>query len=839
MCPKLNAIYISAQLSEKLRDIPTFPITCITAPVGYGKTTAARWWSEQYGKSHARAVILHQSILSDNLQDFWGGFCHVLREYPEFCAAMRGLGFPDNKRAQLMFLELVENALFCLKQEVFYIIDDLHLIEPAVFREFLFFLAEHLPQSLHLVLVSRNRVFSRRETLKFGSRLFELTASDLRLQEEDIREYARRCGLHLACGEADALFRSSEGWISLLYLNFHTYCQSKTWLSESPAINTVMEEALLAPLPAREQEFLILMGVPDEFTSEQAAWLWNDSDTDAILTRLTQQNAFITTADGYTFRYHNMLRQCTRQKFARLPLQTRVAYQIRLGDWYMRTGEYFNAALCYAEHGEYEKFLCVLVLDRAISFNGSNQDKLLKWSRACPPDILKKNPTAALVMMRKLFSFRQVEEMIRLRGIFLEGLAEDKSLSEAERNNYLGECEMVMSFLDYNDISAMSIHHRKASEMMNRPVRNIDPNGLWTFGSPSVLMMFHRKCGALDAENAAMSDCMPYYYRITEHHGCGAEYVMAGETAFLRGNLTEAEIACKTGRLMAKRHQQYSVLLVAEFLSMRLAVFRGDLKAVLALISDQQKLLHREKRFVLVYTLEMCQAWLYALLREEHDIPDWLSDDTVVFSGLLPAIPMLELVRNQVLLAKENWAEVIARESAFRALCDNYHYLLGTVYLEIHLSAAYDRMGKRRDAMAHLRAALELAIPDGLLMPFVENSDFVSIQLRELLPEGAWGHEISSILTLTDRFREARNRIKREFHRGTQDYGLTRRELEVAQLAAVRKRNREIAEALSITEGSVKQRLNAVYDKLGIGGNEKNKRGALEKLFAGNDSSNL
>ncbi len=93
-----------------------------------------------------------------------------------------------------------------------------------------------------------------------------------------------------------------------------------------------------------------------------------------------------------------------------------------------------------------------------------------------------------------------------------------------------------MSFLMYNDITGMSVLHRQASSKMTRPAISIRKTGSWTFGSPSVLMMFHRRSGTLDAELTAMNDCMPHYYRITQGHGQGAELLMNAEAAFMQGN---------------------------------------------------------------------------------------------------------------------------------------------------------------------------------------------------------------------------------------------------------------------------------------------------------------
>lgn len=59
---------------------------------------------------------------------------------------------------------------------------------------------------------------------------------------------------------------------------------------------------------------------------------------------------------------------------------------------------------------------------------------------------------------------------------------------------------------------------------------------------------------------------------------------------------------------------------------------------------------------------------------------------------------------------------------------------------------------------------------------------------------------------------------------------LTAREREIAQLAAARLSNREIAEKLFLSEGSVKQYVNQIYSKLFLDGDTRTKRRRLAEL---------
>ena len=60
---------------------------------------------------------------------------------------------------------------------------------------------------------------------------------------------------------------------------------------------------------------------------------------------------------------------------------------------------------------------------------------------------------------------------------------------------------------------------------------------------------------------------------------------------------------------------------------------------------------------------------------------------------------------------------------------------------------------------------------------------------------------------------------------------LTAREFEIVELMAQRLSNREIAEQLYLSEGSVKQYVNQIYSKLHIEGDTRTKRKLLAELL--------
>lgn len=149
-------------------------------------------------------------------------------------------------------------------------------------------------------------------------------------------------------------------------------------------------------------------------------------------------------------------------------------------------------------------------------------------------------------------------------------------------------------------------------------------------------------------------------------------------------------------------------------------------------------------------------------------------------------------------------------------MCDAMHYALTAMHIRIQTAAAFEMLGKREEAHALLSHAFSDAEPDGFIIPFAEN-------YRYLKPLLGGIHEIAELGTMLER-RRARADYPMAFS------SLTPREREIASLISKRLSNREIAERLYLSEGSVKQYLNQLYAKLSIEGDTRTKRRRLSEL---------
>ena len=361
---------------------------------------------------------------------------------------------------------------------------------------------------------------------------------------------------------------------------------------------------------------------------------------------------------------------------------------------------------------------------------------------------------------------------------------------------------------------------------------SVDTRGTWTFSSPSVFMSYHRRVGYADSESAEMKDCMPYYYQVSDGHGNGAEHSFAADLFYERGEVTDADISNHMALSAARRKNQYSVMMCCEFLDLRMALLHGDYDKVKQKGYEMREWLYKERQYALLNTLDMCLGFLYSLLGFPEHAPEWfargkLSEALIMF----PATPMLHTFYNQLLLARGEWTAVIARQEECKGLYGIYHNVLCEIWLHIQLAAALERLDRHREALDELRLALDSALPDRIVMPFAESETYVLDLLRELQSTGVYPEEIEKVLSLAEQFRAAREKIRREHLGENETYGLSERELAITRLAAQRKTNAEIAGALHLAEGTVRNQLSRVFDKLGITGDGRNKRIQLENLL--------
>ena len=824
----LNSIYISERLQKSLQPVSNSALTAITAPMGYGKTTAVNWYLSRLAKD-SLALLIRISIYSQNLSIFWKSVQNAF--------SFAGLNFLENydcpeDEASAGFL----TEILCYQLEkcenCYIFIDDFHLLKDDRADTFLCRMAGRIPENVHLIVASRNHFISDDWIVRLGGRLHRIEIDDLRLNSGELSAYIRRCGTSMTDSQLEQLLKSSEGWFAAVYLNLCSFSKSGELPGKTSDIYQMFSASMLNPLPEDRKEFLSAMGLADEFTEEMAEFITKREDVHQILKMLTRQNAFVTCLnDGQTYRFHHMMKECAFRAFRTLDDSRQAFYYERYGEWYEKHGAYIHALSAYRRNQNFAAILRVVQKDAGILLASLKPEEVLEVLNRCPVSVLKEYPLAILVLMRCMFNWKNIPKMLELKELLLASIREHPKLSEEERGNLLGECDLIQSFLMYNDISRMSQFHRSASEKMTRPAISIRSDGGWTFGSPSVLMMFHRKSGDLDKELEEMNQCMPHYYKITNGHGQGAETIMSAEAHFMRGNFVDAHIALEKAYTQIQGNGQESIALCCDFLAQRLSICM-DIK-MRNTFEERRKELLQGHNTTWVNIFDSTCAYYYAVTGQTERIPALFGAhmlSTVNF--LAPGRPMMEMIENQVYLAQGEYSKVIGRSESILAMCQALHYDLVALHVQIQLLAANWKLGKTEQALELLRRSLSQAFPDGILMPFVENYPYI----EELLKGSFFGINENFLFRITRMGKEWEMRcdqLKKEEAYPPVFKVLSDRELEITELMAKHMSNKEIAQSLFLSEGTVKQYINQIYSKLQIPGDVRVKRKYLLEMMEG------
>lgn len=814
---KTKMLYFPERIIEAMKGIFDCPLTIVEAPMGYGKTTAVR-----EHLCNANAHILWHKIQDSSTYIFWSGFCRLLGELDERRANnLAELGFPKDSVSLQEALKLIVDIE--LPEKTVLVIDDYHLLNGTDVGTFIEFLAVNEIDHLQIVLTTRFIELQSKEELFLKGYLHHITKETFELVPDEIIKYYKLCGIRIEAAEADKLYTITEGWISALYLLMLNY-QETGDLIIAHNIYKLIENAIYKHFSEDIKEFLLSISIFDSFSETLAVHMWGNENAKEYLGTITGMNAFVNyDIRTRTYQIHNIFTNFLREIIEEKDSNYMKNLYKKAGSWYMETGEYLAAMHNFYAARDFENLLLVVEFDKATG--NEKKECIIKYFEQCPPEYKKRHPVALLVYAMALMSFNKMD-LFQKTCSELALLIRDSNMDAESVDSLTGELELLLSFTRYNDIIGMSEHHKRACALLKKPSVFIDTTGSWSFGSPSVLYMFYRESGKLEQEVNDMKEAMPYYYRLTDGHGTGAEQLMEAEWHFCKGDFENAEIAVHQVLYLADGANQPNMMLCAFFLQARIALMRGDYASVLDLSGKIYEAVDKNRLYVLIHTVDMCAGFIHACLRQRSRIPDWLAEGDFSSSRLyFPVRAFANIIYGRTLLINGEYLKLLGIADQLSGIASIFPNILANIYTKIYIAAASERIHRRKQAAQALKQALDMALPDRVYMPFVENADYIKPLLEELYNQGSYYEDIARILMMYKQYQKAVDQITKEYFEEDKPK-LTAREDEIARLAAEGFSNKGIGEKLFISQNTVKTQLKSVFEKLGI-----NSRSLLKQYF--------
>jgi LuxR family maltose regulon positive regulatory protein len=298
-------------------------LTLIVTPPGYGKSTLASQWQTQTERASAWLSLDHAD---NDVAIFLDYVIAAIRSIdPSMCAGSASmLHAPARQIVSQLINETAEST-----RPFVLILDDYHVITAQAVQDTVLHLIQLMPANMSLILTSRKE--PNLPTLRMNARgeLVELGPIDLSFTSEEAREFLiERQQLEVRRSEVEEIERWAEGWPVALRLvagslrgrapdRVRSLLDALT--ENVPQVSDYLWNEAIETLPIERRDFLLRTSILRQVNPEIAETVTENPQAADLLTSLARDNLFISRlyGPGSWYRFHHIFADVLRQRLAR------------------------------------------------------------------------------------------------------------------------------------------------------------------------------------------------------------------------------------------------------------------------------------------------------------------------------------------------------------------------------------------------------------------------------------------------------------------------------------------------------------------------------------------
>src|SRR3989440_584873 len=403
------------QLAARLTQGVMGPLTLVSAPAGFGKTTLlARWLAE----SGMPVAWLSLEAGDNELVRFLSYLIAALQTLdPRVGAvALALLQMPQQARAETV-LTLLTNDVGSHGRDggdFALVLDDYHVIEAKAIDMALTYLVEHLPPQMHLVIATREDPQLPLARLRARGHLTELRAADLRFTASEAAEFLTQVmDLSLSAADIAALEDHTEGWIAGLQLaalsmQGHQDVPGfiRAFAGDHRYIVDYLVEEVLKRQPEPVRSFLLQTAILDRLSGPLCDAVTGQAEGNARLEALERGNFFVVALDDkrHWYRYHHLFAEVlSAHLMAEQPDQVSTLHQ-RASEWY----EHHSSAADAIRHAlaacDFARAADLVELAWPGMRRSRQEATLLGWLKALPDELVHCRPVLGVAYAHVLLA---------------------------------------------------------------------------------------------------------------------------------------------------------------------------------------------------------------------------------------------------------------------------------------------------------------------------------------------------------------------------------------------------------------------------------------------------
>ncbi|WP_240941831.1 LuxR C-terminal-related transcriptional regulator [Paenibacillus sp. HB172176] len=303
------------RLMNVLTDAVQGKMTGICAPPGYGKTTLIAEWIAATDKPCCTLTL--DSIDNDESR-FWRYMAHCSARAlnPPAHEAVNALIQSMSSVSIFTFIDALLNELYQIEEETILILDDFHLIYNENLHEQLMYFIDYLPEKLHLIIASRSALPFSTLKWRLKAEAIELEAEKLMFTtEEALRFFENSIDPPPSIEQTEQLLVRTEGWITGLQLAMlslqagHSFSQLlPSFTGDHRHVADYLFHEVLTKLQENTRSFLMQTSILSRMDATLCNELLGREDSAAMLNTIKQLNLFLLPLDeqNHSYRYHKL-----------------------------------------------------------------------------------------------------------------------------------------------------------------------------------------------------------------------------------------------------------------------------------------------------------------------------------------------------------------------------------------------------------------------------------------------------------------------------------------------------------------------------------------------------
>jgi LuxR family maltose regulon positive regulatory protein len=337
LIPRTRLLELFAATPERIS------LILVTAPAGYGKTTALSQWAAEDSREFAWVTVDEADGDPVRLAGHVALALHRIQ--PLDAAVFRALAVGDGPR-HLTALGHLLTSLRDWRRPGVLVLDDVHELRSATAMNFIHALAAGLPPGFQLAVGSRLILgFGR---LRSEDRCVELGVEYLAFTKEEARAILAHAGVDSSDDTVDTLLRRSEGWPAGVYLAARAIrtaqdaaVAASRLTGDDPYILDYIRDEILADESPETVRFLMRTAPLGQMSGALCDHVLGRSGSTRRLVEAARRNLFVVPLDRREewYRYHSLVAEMLLSELRRREPGEESRVHRRAADWYEQQGQ--------------------------------------------------------------------------------------------------------------------------------------------------------------------------------------------------------------------------------------------------------------------------------------------------------------------------------------------------------------------------------------------------------------------------------------------------------------------------------------------------------------------